>query len=332
MANVITLADIARREDPNGKIDKVVEMLNETNEVLDHIHWLEGNLPTGHKTTVRTGLPDATWRLLNYGVQPSKSTTKQITDTCGMLEAYSEVDKSLADLNGNTAAFRLSEDRAFLEAMNQKFTRTFVYGDKSRPEEFVGLAPRYNALSGADTSKNIIDAGGTGDDNTSIWLVGFGPNTVHGIYPKGSKSGVHMSDLSAGNPDGITLTDEQGGKYQGYRTHYKWDCGLCVRDWRYVVRIANIDVSELTKNAASGADLIDLMVQAIELLPPGAERATHLVFLCNRTVKSYLRRQTMNKTVYQLSQENVSGKHVLYFDGITVCRVDEILDTEARVI
>ena len=328
----VTLQDIARREDPNGKIDKIVEMMTQTNEILEDMHWQEGNLPTGHKTTIRTGLPDVAWRMLNYGVKDSKSTTTQITDTCGMLEAYAEIDKDLADLNGNTAEFRLSEDRAFLEAMNQEFARTLIYGDKSKPEQFVGLAPRFSTatLANAQTAANVIDAGGTGSDNTSIWLVGWGPNTVFGIYPKGLKSGVTHTDLSAGHPEGITLFDANGGKYQGYRTHYKWNCGLCVRDWRYVVRIANIDVSDLSGSGA--ADLIDLMVQAEELLPDNAEGGTHLSFICNKTVRSFLRRQIMNKTIYQLTQETVAGKHVTMFDGIPIRRTDAILNTESQVV
>jgi hypothetical protein len=81
-------------------------MLAQDNEIMDDICSEKGNLPTGHKTTIRTGLPEATWRKLYGGVKRSKSTTAQIVDTCGMLEAYSEVDKALADLNGNTKAFR----------------------------------------------------------------------------------------------------------------------------------------------------------------------------------------------------------------------------------
>jgi len=304
----VTLQDIARREDPNGKIDKIAEMLTQTNEVLQDMHWQEGNLTTGHKTTIRTGLPEVAWRALNYGVRDSKSTTAQITDTCGMLEGYAEIDKKLADLNGNTAEFRLSEDRAFLEAMNQKFTSALFYGDKSKPEQFVGFAPRFSTTdtTKADTAQNVLDAGGTGSDNTSIWLIGWGANTVFGIYPKGYKSGIRHEDLTAGHPDGITLYDADGGKYQGYRSHYQWDCGLCVRDWRYVVRIANIDVTTL--GTASAPDLIDLMVQAEELLPDNAEGGTHLSFVCNKTIRSYLRRAIMSKTIYQLTQETVAGK------------------------
>jgi len=320
-----TLADVAKRYDADGKIDTIVELLAETNEVLDDMTFLEGNLPTGHKTTVRSGLPSSTWRKLNYGVQPSKSTTVQITDTAGMLEAYAEVDKALADLNGNTASFRLSEDRAFLESMNQTMASTLFYGDTGTdPEKFMGLAPRYSSLS-AESGDNIIVGGGSGSDNTSIWLVCWGPNTCHGIYPKGSQAGLKHQDLGE-----VTLEDAASGKYQGYRTHYKWDIGMSLRDWRYVVRIPNIDVSELTKDASgSSAELVDLMVQAVEKLPN--VNLGRCVFYGNRTISSILRRQITNTSNVRLSMDEVAGKRVMSFDGIPFRRNDAILNTEAAV-
>src|SRR5690606_14664134 len=165
-----TLLDLAKRMDPDGKIPTIVEILNETNEILLDMSWVEGNLPTGHRTVVRTGIPAPTWRKLYGGVQPTKSTTAPVTDTCGMLEAYAEVDKALADLNGNTAEFRLSEDRAHIEGMNQAMADTLFYGDEDvYPERFTGLAPRYSSLL-AENADNIIPAGGSGSDNASIWL------------------------------------------------------------------------------------------------------------------------------------------------------------------
>ncbi len=319
-----TLVDFAKRTDPDGKIDSIVEMLAETNEVLEDMSFQEGNLPTGHRSTIRSGLPASTWRKLNYGVQPSKSTTVQITDACGMLEAYAEVDKALADLNGNSAQFRLSEDAAFLEGMNQEMASTLFYGDSdTAPEEFMGLAPRFNSLS-AENGGNIIAGGGSGSDNHSVWLVCWGPTTVHGIFPKGSKAGFNHSDLGE-----ETLTDAAGGLFQGYRTHYKWDIGLTVRDWRYVVRIANIDNSALTADATgSSADLIDLMTQAIELVP-NLNRGRP-VFYCGRTIKSFLRRQVKNAAL-NLTMDEVAGKHIVAFDGIPVRRSDALLGTEATI-
>lgn len=325
----LTLVDWARRQDPDGKIAKIAELLNLTNEVLDDMLWVEGNLPTGHRTTIRTGLPSATWRLLNYGVVPSKATTTQVTDACGMLEAYSEIDKSLADLNGNTAEFRLSEDKAFIEAMNQQFCTTLFYGNSTTtPASFTGLSARYPTVNPATAlnAQNVFDGGGTASTNTSIWLVVWDENTVSGIFPKGGFGGLKHEDLGE-----QTLYDYNVNKLQGYRTHYKWDCGLTLRDWRYVVRIANIDVTLLTKNAASGTDLIDQMTAALERVQ--SLKMGRPVFYCSRLIKSFLRRQIANKVLQStLQMDTVSGKHVMTFGDVPVRRVDAILNTEARVV
>jgi hypothetical protein len=325
-ANNPTLIDVASRLDPNSNIDKIVELLAATNPILQDMTFMEGNLPTGHKTTVRTGLPGVTWRKLYGGVQPSKSTTAQVTDSCGMLEAYAEVDKALADLNGNAAAFRLSEDRAFIEAMSQEMAQTLFYGNEgTEPEAFTGWAPRYNSLS-AQNADNIIDAGGTQSDNTSIWLIVWGPNTCHGIYPKGSTGGVRMRDLGEVTVENV---DGSQGRAQMYRSHYRWDCGLTVRDWRYTVRIANVDVSDLN-TAANTTNIINWMIQAAERIPNfGAGRAT---FYCNRNIREKLRLGILNRVASNLTFETVAGKRVLTFDEIPVQRTDAILNNEARVV
>ncbi|BBI47342.1 hypothetical protein [Pseudomonas phage HU1] len=321
----LTLADLAKRKDTDGKIAKIIEILGATNEILDDMPWMAANDGSGHKTTIRSGLPTGTWRLLNYGVQPEKSTTVQVRDGTGMLESYSEVDKALVDMSDDKPAFLLSESKAFLEGMNQNMATTVIYGDSSVfPERFTGLAPRFNSLA-AENGQNIIDAGGTGSNNTSIWLICWDESIIHGIYPKGTTGGLKQEPTKQ-----ETLFDPQGGRYEGYRTHFLWYCGLTVRDWRYIVRIANIDRTLLTKNAATGADLIDLMVQAIELLPN--TRMGRAVFYVNRNIRSFLRRQIANKANVWLNMEEVAGRKVMTFDGIPVKRVDAILNTEARVV
>ena len=325
-----TLLDVTKRLDPNGNIDTIAEILAETNEIIDDMVWIEGNLPTGHRTTVRTGLPTPTWRKLYGGVQPTKSTTAQITDNCGMLEAYAEVDKALADLNGNTAAFRLSEDRAHIEGINHEFAQTLFYGNEgSEPEAFTGFAPRYNDVSGPENAENIVlaDSGASGSDQTSVYLVVWGPNTVHGIYPKGSVAGLQMADKGQVTIEDI---DGNGGRMEAYRSHYRWDCGLTVRDWRYVVRIANIDTSALTKDASAGADLIDALTKALDI-PPSLSSGRP-VFYGNKTIKSFLRRQITNKVASStLSMDEVYGKKVVAIDGVPFRRCDQILNTEAVI-
>jgi hypothetical protein len=319
-----TLQDFARREDPNGKITKVIELLATQNEILTDMRFVEGNLPTGHRTTVRAGLPSATWRKLNYGVVPSKSVTKQVDDTCGMLEAYAEVDKALADLNGNASAWRLSEDMAFLEAMNQDMATAVFYGDTdNNPEQFMGLAPRFNSLS-ATNGGQIVNAGGSGSTNTSVWLVYWGDQTTHGIFPKGSKAGFSHEDLGR-----VTLGDSTNGYYEGYRSHYKWDIGLTVRDWRYVVRVANIDVALLSDTGSTGADLINRLIDATEI-PYSTGMGTPAMY-CNKTIRGYLRKQVLSRDNVNLSWETVAGKKVLLFDDIPVRRCDALVNTETTV-
>ena len=329
-----TLLDLAKATDPDGKIATIVEILNETNEILADMSWVEGNLPTGNRTTVRSGIPAPTWRKLYGGVQPNKATNVQVTDNCGMLEAYAEVDKALADLNGNTAAFRLQEDRAHIEGINQEIADTLFTGNETtEPEAFTGLNARFNSTTAAN-GENVILGGGAGSDNASIWLVVWGPNTVHGIVPKGSKAGLQVTDKGQ-----VTVEDASDGsntgRYEAYRTHYRFDAGLTVRDWRYVVRIPNIDKSLLsvtyTAGAfASGADLSDLLFRALTQVPN--LNFGRPAFYMSRTVLSFLRRQVSAKTQGStLTAENVGGQMIERFMGVPLRRTDALAGDEALV-
>lgn len=323
-----TLLDVTKRLDPKGQVDIVAEMLAQTNEILLDMVWLEGNLPTGHRGTIRTGLPTPTWRKLYGGVQPSKSRTVQVTDNCGMMEAYAEIDKALADLNGNAPAFRLSEDRAFIEGMNQELASTLIYGNEgSEPEAFTGFAPRFNDQS-AENGLNIITSAATPDntDNTSIWLIVWGPNTVHGIFPKGSKAGIQVTDKGVVTIENV---DGAGGRMEGYRTHYRWDCGLHVRDWRYIVRI-NFDLEDVIAAGTSGPVLSQLMARALRRIPNlGMGRPA---FYANRETMEMIDIQAMDKATNAFQTiEDAQGKFVTNFRGIPIRRTDAILSNEAGI-
>lgn len=329
-----TLLDLARRADPNGTIADVAEILNQYNEVLDDMAWVEGNLPTGHKTTVRASIPLGTWRLMNQGITPQKSQANQIEDDCGMLENYSEIDIKLAALNGNTAAWRLSEEKPIIEGMGQSLCKALIYGDSSiNPEQFVGLAPRYWTLATAKsvTATNVIDMGGT-TNLSSIWLVGWSTDTIHGIFPKGSKAGLSMKDLGE-----ATIYPASGGQFQGYRTHYTQDAGLTVRDWRFVVRLANIDMVALaTAGDAndSSANILKQMSVALDKFPPiGNVRP---VFYMNQTVRAMLRVKLLSKSNTFLTLEDWKSptglpRPTLTYLGVPCRRVDQITSTETQV-
>jgi hypothetical protein len=327
-ANALTLADFAKRLDPDGKTSAIVELLSQSNPLLADMQWLEGNLPTGHRTTVRTGLPSVAWRLLNQGVQPSKSTTAQVDEQCGMLEAWSEVDKDLAMLNGNTSAFRLSEAQAFIEAMNQEMASTIFYGNQGlAPEEFTGLSIRYSSLSAAN-GQNILSGSGAGADNSSVWLVCWGGQTVHGIFPKGSKAGLIHEDL--GEVTVETSTGIAGTRMRAYQDHWQWKCGLALKDWRFAARIANIDISNLVAKS-SAADLIELMIKAIHRIPSMGMGKP--VFYMNRSVFQMLDIQRRDDVISGggLTYQQVDGVAQPSFRGIPVRVCDALTESEAVV-
>lgn len=325
-ASLVSLADWAKRLDPDGKIAAIGELLSQQNELLTDMPFIEGNLPTGHRTTVRTGLPTPTWRLLNKGVAAGKSTTAQIDEQCGMLEARGQVDKALAELNGNTGEFRMSEANAHLEGMNQEMASTLFYGNSgTAPEEFTGLAPRYSDLSGPANAQNIVTGSGGGSDNSSIWLVCWGPLTVHGIFPKGSKAGLSHEDL--GLQDAF---DADNNRYRAYMDRWEWKCGIALRDWRYVVRIPNIDISNLVAKS-SAADLVELMIKAIHRIPN--LKMGKPAFYMNRTCFQMLDIQRRDDVITGggLRYENVDGAMTPTFRGIPIRKCDALVENEAAV-
>ena len=338
----LTLLDWAKRVDPDGRVPVVAELLSQSNEILSDCVMKEGNLPTGERVIIRTGLPTVYWRALNQGIPNSKSTTAQVDEACAILEARSEVDKDLAMLNGNTAQFRLSEDTAFLEAMNQTMADTMFYGDPTAdPKQFLGLAKRYGSFS-ADNAANIInckDATPTADKQTSIYLVVWGDQTVYCPFPKGSKAGLIHEDL------GEQTVYSGDNRMQAYSTRYQWKTGLVVKDWRYVVRICNIDVSDM-RNAegtqASGSltsqvstTLIKLMSKAMHLIPNMA--MGRAAFYMNRAVYSGLSIQAMDRAQYVLKVEQGlsqfgTPRSWMSFLGVPLRRCDALLNTEDRVV
>ncbi len=343
-----TLIDIAKSFGPDGKVATVAELLNQSNEIITYLPFIEGNLPTGHKGVVRTGLPTVQLRSFYRGVKVSKSGRATIEDVCALAEGRNEIDKDLADLNGNSAAYRLSEGLAFIEAMNQTFSQQLIYGDTSaNPDGILGLTPRYNSLA-AQSGANIIDAGGTGSDNTSVWLVVAGENTVTGIYPKGSQAGLTQQDLGE-----IDAFDENNDRFRAYAELWKWKFGLHVKDWRYAVRIANIDVSDLKNMTGTQADtaatyLPYLMAQAMQRIP--SMGMGNAFFMASRGTKGQMAVLAMKRSAGFMTVANAANQYgtvapgyaagqgtgiqggAITFLGTPIITVDQILPTEARVV
>ncbi|EMF1796100.1 hypothetical protein V2G00_000473 [Escherichia coli] len=330
----LTLADWSKRISPDGKIDPIAELLSQQNDVLEDVVFVEANQPTSHVVTIRTGLPAVYWRAYNQGVPSSKSTTAQATEPCAMLESRSHIDAKLLQLNNNSAEFRLSEESAFIEAMNQEMTGKIFNGNVGADlKTFSGLATRYSSTT-AGNGQNVILAGGTGSDNASVYLVVWGKQTVFCPFPKGSQAGLKSRDLGE-----ESVQDAGGNWYQAARSLFQWDAGLVVKDWRYVVRIANIDISDWvgvtgTQASTASSNLIKLMMRAIARIPNFS--MGRAAFYTNRSIQEGLMIQALEKSNNALAiQEALSQfgtkMNQLTFMGIPVRQVDQLGIAETLV-
>jgi len=323
----VDLIDIYKQQDGRGEFVAVIEMLMEMNPILDDAIAVECNKGTTHLHTVRSGLPDVTWGKLYKGIPNSKGRTTQVEDTTGFVEGLSTIDKRLLDLSTNEGAVRLSEAKAYLEAMNNEVGSKIFYGNSaSDPEEFMGLAPRFNSLS-APNGNQIIDAGGTGTDNTSIWLVTWGDMQTNLLYPKGTQAGVEREDMGKQR-----VLDASGNAYYAMEELFRWHVGLAVKDWRYVSRVANIDVSDM---AGGSVKIYDFLRKAYYKLQNRRVAGGKICMYCNRDVMEAMDALATNAgtadAYIRLKTTEIEGKEVMTYRGIPIRETDALLNTEARI-
>ncbi len=333
-SGVATLLDVLGELAPDGSMFDTAEVLTEHTEILQDMTWMEGNLVTGHRDSVRTVLPEPSYRAINEGVPVTKGATTPIEETTALLEDFSQSDRELALLSGNVAKYRLKMAKPHMIGFAHKLARDLFYGNATTdPKSFTGLAPRFNTLTEAEslTAANVLDAGGSGSDLRSIWLVGFSDETITGLYPKGTQGGLMHEDATSAAPgtDAQALQDTNGNLYMGYRDHWVWRCGLMVKDWRYAVRIANIDLSELTIDGATGPNLQNLMIQATEIIE--SMEGVRAAFYMPRAIRSMLRQQLVEKKNAFLSLSEQGKKSTLYFDEVPIRRTDALNVSEEEV-
>jgi hypothetical protein len=340
------LVDWARRADPDGQIAVIAELLSQCNEVMKDMIWQESNMPLAHKTTVRTGLPQGVWRAANQGVPSSKTLTAQFQDTIGELQDYSIVDKSLAELNGHVAKFRYSEDMGHIEGLSQQVASALFYSNEAvTPTQFTGFSPRYNTVSTstAKNAVNVLDGGGLNSSNLSIWLIGWGDHTTFGLFPKGSQAGLVYKDLG----DVVPAYDSNGNRYEAYTSLFQWKVGLCVKDWRYNVRICNIDTTTAGLQGTTPPDLFVLMSRAVVRLPTASRRLSGITesdapddpvpgiapaWYVNRTGREFMDIQAIRDKNVLISSKDYAGDPVMTYRDTSIRVVDALTNTETRVV
>lgn len=323
----LNLIDLYKRTDPkSGQLTPVIEALHTLNPLMEDAVAIECNQGTKHLSTIRTGLPSVTWGKLYQGIAQSKSTTQQVEDTTGFVEGRSQVDERLLEISKNPAGVRMSEAQPFLEAMAQDVQTNFFYSNTTTtPERFKGLGARYNTLS----NRQVVTGGGASSDNTSVWFVTWGERQTALLYPEGTKAGVDRKDRGSQQ-----VLDDLSNPYFAKVEEFRQHVGVTVGDWRYNVRIANIDVSDLR---AGSVDIYALFRKAYWRLQGrrnkkidngGMISMGRTVIYANRDVIEALDAATTEDNKVMLKPTEVEGKEVLTYRGLPIRETDALINAE----
>lgn len=322
-----TLLEHAKQFGPDGQVVKYVEALSQDNDIVQDLPFVECNKMTTHQHAVEVALPEVFFKLLGAGVLATEGALAQIEDATAIMESWNNIEKALAEIGGQPDRIRMNRSKMHLKAHGIEFASTFFYGAASSPEEFIGMSPRYSSLS-AVNAENIIDAGGTGSDNASIWLFSFGEEKIHGIFPKGSQAGIHRVD------HGLKVVDNwngtTGAQAEVYKEKIGAHLGVSVADWRFGVRICNIDISNLISKT-NAADLIELMIKAWHRIPGGS--TTKKKFYMNKTCFEFLHIQGRDAVMAGggLRMGKEAHEPIMSLLGAPIGICDALLESESRV-
>lgn len=330
--------DSYKEMDGKGQFIDVIETMNSTAQnIMDDWVWMECNSGTKHLRSTRTGLPSVGWGALYEGIVQSKGAKQQVADTTGFVEALAQVDKRQLDLYAeNRIQVRASEARPFMEAMAQELvTSLFYHSTDTNARHPKGLSPRLGVLGTSGAGNQIIDGGGTGSDNTSIWMVDWSYDGLSVIYPSGTSAGITRE-----NKGEQRVLDAAGNPYYVEEELLRSYAGFTLGDYRRIVRIANIDVSEMK---AGNVDLYALMRKGYYRMHSRRVNKVHdqkapgrIAVYANRDVCEALEGLSVNggssDSFVRLKPMELEGKEVDTYKGFPVRETDALLNTEARVV
>lgn len=324
-----TLLDWRERLNPDGNVADIIEVLAQSNPILQDMTFMEGNLPTGIVTTRRSSLPEPSIRRINQGVPYTKSGVKQIVDTATMYEARNKMDVKLLALQNDPARFRYSEDLAFVAGFGNKIAHDVIYGQTTddTPDEFNGLDIRHRYFGNTDDPTaegyTTIDMGGTGSKFTSIYFVNWGERTCSGFFPKNGQAGLKKEDLGQ-----QTVADPDGNEYEAMVTKWNWDVGLTVRDYRAVGALRNIDAAWFSNaTSAQKQKIIESVIRVHDRLRDG-----NAIMYCSRSMYTLFKLCLIDKNNVHVDLVTLqNGIKELRVDGMTVRKLDCIREDESKI-
>ena len=240
----------------NGEFVPWAMTLTENNPFLFDLAIITANGILSNEGSRETSLP--TPQIINVGEGHVSSTVRwdKFKENISIFVDRADIPKHVADLQPNFTAFRAKVEDRHMEGMGQGVTNHFIYGTSvATPEKFDGLDVRYSVPDATDPTNPssasadacVFEAGGTGSDTMSVWLIQHGIDKIHGITPANDPMmGIQKTDSGLVYQPTLTTYREadnntQRAERQTWRTEFEWKIGLNIVDMRSTARIRNIE-------------------------------------------------------------------------------------------
>lgn len=264
----------------DGQFVPWAETLTENNPLLFDLAIQPANGILSDQGSRETSLP--TPQIINVGAGHISSTVRWDTfkENISIFVDRADIPKHVLDLQPDKAAYRSKVENRHMEGFGQGVTNHMFYGTSvATPEKFDGLSVRYNTPDATDPTNPssssadafVFDAGGSGSDTMSIFLIQHGLDKLKGITPiNDPMMGIEKVDsglVYEETDSSYTAVDARASR-QTWRTEFEWKIGLSVVDMRAVARIRNIE----TALANLDASFLQLIFQAEQEVFKGAEQ------------------------------------------------------------
>ena len=237
------LSGLTKRYGEDGVHYKIAEYWKQHNPMIKDWVWREATKEAQTTIGVRSYEPKPTKIDIGDGVVPQTSRVRNATFNQCALSLACEISRDAFHLVKNEKTLIMNEEKAHLSGINTEIARLFFYGDETAdPQEFDGIMQFYNK-KGLNNDDYIIDAGGTGTQLRSIYLIGHGEEGAYMSYPVGTKAGIvrDVRGIETAQNSPVKGSSKDNGLRLVYRSFLGWKGGLVLKDPRKCVRIANID-------------------------------------------------------------------------------------------
>lgn len=325
-----TLVERAKLAGPKGvRVGKIIDVMDKmgVEDFMRDVPYFQANQGLRHRVIRTASRPTSTRRNFYQGVGETIQATQVVYEPVILFEQRSSIDEDELDTIENPKEARRQQIRGHLAGIQEDFVTACFTDDRTSGSEYInGFQTRLDTLSypghTTETLPYVWDNGGSGSYTCSAYIVEWGPQASHAIYPsgnavRGSQFGIIYRNKGK---EQKADSDNTANTFYAYVDQFKKWAGLVCNDARKVTRICNI-ARDRTNQYSFNEDVL------IEALNHGHfNKAASRIYM-NPYIKTQVDIRAKDKSNVRWDTRDVFGKPITTFLGMPIRVLDETILT-----